>query len=78
MAISLRDQIIQEIDHLNLEQQQMLLRVAQQFRNARLPGGTPGGILLQRAAEINFPHEDLMEMMQAIEKDTETIDEDGW
>ena len=71
MATSLRDQIIHELDRLTLDQQQKLLQIVQQFRSSSLPPGTPGKLLIQLASEINFPHDDLMEIMQAIEEDTE-------
>jgi hypothetical protein len=76
---SLKEQIIIELDHLSPSQQQQILEYARSIQStAQRPQGIPGDTLLARAHEINFPAEDLAEIVKAIEEGCEGIDWDGW
>jgi hypothetical protein len=59
------------------DQQQRLLDYARQIQDTS-PSGIPGEVLVERARSIDWPPEDLVEMMAAIEEDCERVDLDGW
>lgn len=70
--ISLKDQIVYQLDRLTPEQQRRVL----EFTTSLIrPRGTPGHVLLKYAGSI--PPDDLDRMEQAIE-DCESIDPDEW
>jgi hypothetical protein len=73
----IRDQIINQLERLTMKQQQEILHHALRLQSEH-PPGIPGEELVKRAHEINFPQEDLAEIIQAIEEDSERIDWDGW
>ncbi len=73
---ALREQIIQELDHLTLEQQQRLFDYAQRLRV--MPEGTPGKILLEHMHDFDFEPGEVDEMMQAIEESCEKVNLDEW
>lgn len=75
---SVREQILEEIDHLTPDQQAHLLALARQLRQSRLPPGTPGDVLLAARDRFTFAPGDVDEMMQAIEEGCENIDWDSW
>lgn len=78
-SISVKEQIIEELDHLSPEQQLQILEYAKSIQSvSQLPKGIPGDRLLARAQEINFPAEALAEIEKAIAEDCERIDWDGW
>ena len=68
--VSVKEQIIHELDNLTPEQQQQVLDLARELQGA-LPPGIPGEVLLARAREINFDPEDLKEIADAIEEGCE-------
>ena len=76
-AVSLKAQILDELEYLTPEQQARVLRFTRQLRKS-LPPGIPGEVLIARAKAINFDFEDLREMAEAIEEGCERIDWDGW
>jgi hypothetical protein len=76
---SVRDRLLDELNHLTPVQQEKLLDYARQMQQgSTLPPGTPGERLVELAGEFRFPQGGLDEMMQAIEEDCERIDWDGW
>ena len=77
-AIPIKEQILQEVDKLNPEQQEQLLRVARQLQASTLPPGTPGEVLLANAGRFQFAPEALGEMQRIIEEEREKIDWEGW
>ena len=76
--IPIREQILQEVDKLNPQQQEQLLRVARQLRQPLVLAGTPGEVLLADLDQYQFEPGELDEMLKAIEEETERIDWDGW
>ena len=76
-ALSIKDQIIAEVDRLSVEQQTQLLAVVQQMRQAA-PPGIPGEVLLAHMDSFTFAPGALAEMLEAIEAGCERIDADGW
>lgn len=76
MAISVKEQIVKQIDALSPEQQQALLEYAQHLQT--FPEGTPGEVLLEHQNEFNFEPGELDMMMNAIEDACERIDWDEW
>jgi hypothetical protein len=70
-------QIMELLAALSLEEQKQLLHFGKALQN-KMPPGIPGEVLIKHAREINFPKEDLDEMIQAIEEDCGKIDWDGW
>ena len=77
-ALSLKDQIIQELENLTPEQQAHLLGIARQLQRSPLPPGTSGDLLADEVHRFVFPPGALDEMMQAIKECCEEIDWDGW
>jgi hypothetical protein len=77
-AVSLRNQIIQELDRLTHSQQEQLLDIARRLQQSPLPPGTPGNALLAHMDNFEFAPGSVDEMMQAIEEGCERIDWDGW
>ena len=78
MAESLiRQQIIHQLDQLTPAQQQQLLDFAIHIQGS-LPPGIPGEDLIALARQIDFPADDLAEIMRAVNEDCERIDADGW
>ncbi len=76
---SVRDRLLDELNHLTPVQQEKLLDYARQMQQgSTLPPGTPGERLVELAGQFRFPQDGLDEMMQAIEEDCERIDWDGW
>jgi hypothetical protein len=76
-TVSVKEQIVSQLDKLSEGQQQQVLEFTHGLQRT-LPPGTPGGVLIARAREINFDPEDLAEIVQAIEEDCERIDWDEW
>lgn len=76
--IPIREQILEEVDKLNLQQQEQLLRVARQLRQPATLVDTPGEVLLADLERYQFEPGELDEMLRAIEEETERIDWDGW
>ena len=76
-GVSLRDQIISQLDRLSPEQQQLILDYTRSLLG-QLPQGIRGEELIALAHEINFTPEDLDEIIRAIEEDCGRIDWDGW
>ena len=77
-TVSLRDQIIHELDRLTHPQQEQLLDIARRLQQSPLPPGTPGDVLLAHMADFEFAPDSVDEMMRAIEDGCERIDWDGW
>jgi hypothetical protein len=74
-TLSLKEQIVQQLDRLDEAQMRQLLTTAQAFQR---PVGEPGKELVRHAREMKFPLEDLEEIQRAIDEDCEIIDYDGW
>jgi hypothetical protein len=70
--ITLEQEIMDAVQHMNLEQQRMVLDYAHSITR---PRGTPGKLAVQYAEEIGFSSEDLREMEQAIEEWCERVDD---
>lgn len=77
-ALSVREQLIHELDKLTPEQQEHLLDIARRIQQSKLPPGTPGDLLLARMESFNFAPGEVDTMMRAIEENCERIDWDGW
>lgn len=77
MTLSLREEILNQIDRLTPDQQREVLDFVLSLEEG-LPEGIPGRDMAARAIAINFPHEDLEEISRAIEEDCETIDWESW
>lgn len=75
--IPIREQILEEVDKLNPQQQEQLLRVARQLQQST-PPGTPGEVLLALAGRFRFAPDALDEMVSIIEEEREKIDWEGW
>jgi hypothetical protein len=71
-ALTVKEQIMRQLDLLTLEQQQRVLEFAAHLQTP-LPSGIPGEALLTRAREINFDPLDLAEMAEAIEEGCERV-----
>lgn len=76
--VSVKEQIIQELDHLTPDQQAHLLSIARRLQQSPLPPGTPGEALIALRDQLDFPPGALDEMLAAIEEETERIDWNGW
>lgn len=77
-AIPIKEQIIQEVEKLNPEQQEQLLRLVRQMQMPTAPLGTPGEVLLADLDRYQYEPGELDEMLKVIEEETERIDWDGW
>ena len=75
-ALSVREQIAQQLDKLTPEQQQALLDYA--LRLQAMPAGTSGEVLLAHIHDFNFEPGEVDQMMSAIEDAFERIDWDEW
>jgi hypothetical protein len=69
---TVREQILEEIDHLTPDQQAQVLSMMRQLRQSTpphsiLPPGTSGDVLLAAQDRFKFSPGDVDEMMQAIE-----------
>ncbi|MBN2305406.1 MAG: hypothetical protein JXQ72_13050 [Anaerolineae bacterium] len=74
-TVSLKDQIVQTLDDMTLDQLRRVLAYTQQMKS-NLPPGTPGEVLLAHMDSFQFEPGDLEEMTQAIEEGCERIDWD--
>jgi len=72
-----KDLIISQLDRLTPDQQKQLLDYALRLQE-NLPPSIRGEDLIALAHEIDFPPDDLAEIIQAIEEDCERVDWDGW
>jgi hypothetical protein len=76
---SVRDRLLDELNHLTPVQQEKLLDYARQMQQgSTLPPGTPGKIWLAKMDEFEYDPEAVNDMMRAIDEDCERIDWDGW
>ncbi len=75
-ALSVKEQLVREVDRLSPEQQQALLDYAQRLQN--LLAGTPGEVLLEHINDFDFAPGEVDDMMRAIEEGCERIDLDEW
>ncbi len=71
--ISLKQQILDQLDRLDTDKQRQVLEYAQRLST---PQGVPGESLFRFIGLI--PTDDLEKMAQAIEEDCENIDLDEW
>ena len=76
MAVSVKEQIVKQLDELTAEQQQVLLDYARRLQT--LPSGTPGKVLLEHMKDFDFEPGEVDDMMRAIEESCERIDLDEW
>lgn len=76
--IPIKEQLLQEVNRLDPQQQEQLLRMARQMRQRATPLGTPGEVLLADVERYQFEPGELDEMLRVIEEETERIDWDGW
>jgi hypothetical protein len=77
-TVSLKSQIIHELDRLTAAQQEQLLDIARRLQQSPLPPGTPGDVLLAHINEFEFAPGAVDEMMRIIVEGCERIDWDGW
>lgn len=77
-SVSLKDQIIHELDKLTSAQQEQLLDMARRLQQSPLPPGTSGNVLLAHMDDFQFAPGAVDEMMRAIDAGCERIDWDGW
>jgi len=70
-------QLMEELERLNAQQQEQVLRYARELRTG-LPPAPTGAELLSRLRGMSFPSEDLAEIQQAIEEGCEKVDMDEW
>lgn len=70
--ISYTKQILEVVENLDAEKQREVLDFA---RGLKRPQGITGKEAIRIARELNFPKEDLEEMMRAIEEEFERIDD---
>ena len=73
----LENEILNVLHRLNAEDQQKVLDFARNLPTSSRPRGVPASQLFQLAEGL-FEHEDVEEMMKAIEEDCERIDYDEW
>jgi hypothetical protein len=78
MMRTVKDQIIDELDNLTIEQQEQLLSLARRLQRSKLPPDTPGSVLLAYKNQFDFAPGEIDEMMRVIEEECERIDWDGW
>jgi hypothetical protein len=76
-SIPIKQQLFDQIDRLDPQQIQRVLEYTLSLQSTQAQG-IRGEDLIALAHEINFPAEDLAEIMAAIEEDCERIDPDGW
>jgi hypothetical protein len=76
--LSIKQQIMDALARLSLEQQNRVLELAQALGTTTLPPGTSGETLLAHAGDFHFEPGELDAMIQAIEDGCERIDADGW
>ena len=69
--MSLKEQIIHELDKLTPVQQKRLLNEAKRLLKSTLPDGTPGEVLLAHMDKFEFAPGAVDEMMRFIEEDCE-------
>jgi len=74
--MTIKEQIVNELDRLSPSQQEQLLNYAKRLVN--LPSGTPGDVLLGHMDTFQFEAGVVDEMMKVIEEDCEKVDWDGW
>lgn len=75
-TLSIKDQIVQEVDALASQQQEQLLQYAKRLNKTVL--GTPGEVLLTHIDIFQFEPSAVDEMMKAIDEECEKIDWEGW
>jgi hypothetical protein len=75
--LSLKDQIIDELDKLTPDQQEKLLNFTKRLQ-ATSPTPTSGDLLLAHIDTFSFDPNDLDEIAKAIEEGCEKVDLDGW
>lgn len=76
--LTIKQQIMDAVERLSLEQQNRVLELAQALGTAARPPGTSGETLLTHSADFHFEPGELDAMMRAIEDGCERIDADGW
>jgi hypothetical protein len=72
------DQIVAEVEKMNPQQQEQLLRMARGMQQSPIPVGTPGEVMLADLEQYEFAPGALDEMLSIIEEGTKQIDWDGW
>jgi len=75
-TLSIKDQIVQEVDALASQQQEQLLQYAKRLNKTVL--GTSGEVLLTHIDIFQFEPSAVDEMMKAIDEECEKIDWEGW
>lgn len=75
--VSVKDEIVQALNGLSLEELQAVLQFTRRMVS-KTPPGTPGEVLIARAESLDFDPDELAQMLQAIEEECERIDWDGW
>ncbi|MBI5960903.1 MAG: hypothetical protein HY866_19345 [Chloroflexi bacterium] len=77
VTLTVKEQIVRQLDSLTQEQQQRVLDFATHLQSS-FPPGIPGEVLAARAREVNFDPADLAEIAEAIEEGCERIDHGEW
>jgi hypothetical protein len=75
VTLSVKEQIIQQLDTFTVEQQQQVLAFTRELLR---PHGEPGQVMLERTQAVYISPDDLEKMQQAIEEEGERIDADEW
>lgn len=78
VASTIEQQILEQVRRLNDDQKRDALNYLKSLTDIHPPRGTPAAEFIASALAANFDHQDLQEIMQAIEEDCERIDPDGW
>ena len=74
-SVSLKEQIMSQLDRLTAEQQKLVLSYTKALTR---PRGISGKEFIERTRDIHIDPEDLRQMEQAIEEEFERIDLDEW
>lgn len=70
-SVSLKEQIVRELDRLTQEQQERLLAVAKRLQKSVLPPGTPGEVLIDYMDQFEFAPGEVDVMMRVINENCE-------
>lgn len=76
--LNLKEQIMDGVERLSLDQQARVLDFVDALRASIPLQGTAGSLLLAHIDDFRFEAGELETMMKVIEEDCERIDADGW
>lgn len=78
MMLNLKEQIMDGVERLSLDQQAQVLELVDALRASSPLQGTAGSLLLAHLEKLQFQDGEVDSMMKAIEEDCERVDADGW